>query len=142
MDWWQAAGLMGTFVATGVGVMALGWRMVENLRRESREAHAKIGEQITRVRSDLSGEIAALREGQTRLREGLGGDSRRTDGRDPLGGRAAAGLSRARLGTDRGGVGLDRRQAGIQPKLGRASAKRNWRAWPVTDDNGPSRWRF
>jgi len=66
---------------------------VENLRRENREAHAKIGEQITRmrkdlggeiaqvrkdlggeiaqVRKDLGGEIAELREGQTRLREGL-----------------------------------------------------------------------
>jgi len=71
MDWWQAAGLMGTFVATGVGVMTLAWRMVENLRRENREAHAKIGEQITQVRKDLGGEIAELREGQTRLREGL-----------------------------------------------------------------------
>lgn len=67
MDWWQAAGLMGTFVATGVGMMALGWRMVENLRRESREAHAKSGEQITRVRTDLSGEIAELRQGRTGL---------------------------------------------------------------------------
>jgi len=71
MDWWQAAGLMGTFVATGVGVMTLAWRMVENLRRENREAHGKIGEQITQVRKDLGGEIAELREGQTRLREGL-----------------------------------------------------------------------
>jgi len=82
MDWWQAAGLMGTFVATGVGVMTLAWRMVENLRRENREAHGKIGEQITQVRKDLGGEIAQvrkdlggeiaeLREGQTRLREGL-----------------------------------------------------------------------
>ena len=61
MDWWQAAGLMGTFVATVVGVMALGWRMVENVRRENREAHAKIGEQITGVRKDLGGEIAQVR---------------------------------------------------------------------------------
>lgn len=41
MDWWQAAGLMGTFVATGVGVVAMVWRMLRDLRREGREAHAE-----------------------------------------------------------------------------------------------------
>jgi len=61
MDWWQAAGLMGTFVLSVVGVMAFGWRMVENLRRENREAHAEIGERITQVRKDLSGEIVQVR---------------------------------------------------------------------------------
>ena len=67
MDWWQAAGLMGTFVLSVVGVMAFGWRMVENLRRENREAHAEIGERITQVRKDLSAEIGELRQGQTGL---------------------------------------------------------------------------
>jgi len=84
MDWWQAAGLMGTFVATGVGVVAMVWRMLRDLRRESREAHAEIGERITRVRKDLGGEIAQVREdlggeiaelrkGQTGVLKELGG---------------------------------------------------------------------
>ena len=90
MDWWQAAGVTGTFVATGVGVVALVWRMLRDLRREfrrdvkgvrqdvkevrheSREAHAKIGERITQVHKDLSGEIAELRQGQTGLLKELG----------------------------------------------------------------------
>lgn len=71
MDWWQAASLMGTFVATGVGVMAVGWRIVENLRRENREAHAKIGKQITQVRKDLSGEVAQVRTEVTQARKDL-----------------------------------------------------------------------
>ena len=115
MDWWQAAGLMGTLVLSVVGVMAFGWRMVESLRRENRKAHAEIGERITQVRTDLSGEItkvrtdlggeiAGLRQGQTRGdSRRTRGDSRRTEGRDPLGGHAAAGLSRARPGLGRGG---------------------------------------
>ena len=49
MDWWHAAGLMGTFVLSVVGVMAFGWRMVENLRRENREAHAEIRGELTGV---------------------------------------------------------------------------------------------
>lgn len=72
MDWWQAAGLMGTFVLSVVGVMAFGWRMVESLRRENREAHAEIGERITLARKDLSGEIAELRPGQTGVLKELG----------------------------------------------------------------------
>ena len=117
MDWWQVAGVMGTFVATSVAVMAFGWRMVENLRRENREAHSEIGERITQVRTDLSGEITQvrtdlsaeiteLRQGQTGLLKELAeirGDSRRTDGGDPLGGHVAAGLSRACAGSGRGG---------------------------------------
>ena len=83
MDWWQAAGLMGTLVLSVVGVMAFGWRMVESLRRENRKAHAEIGERITQVREDLSGEItqvrkdlggeiAGLRQGQTGILRELG----------------------------------------------------------------------
>ena len=73
MDWWQAASLMGTLVLSVVGAMAFGWRMVESLRRENRKAHAEIGERITQVRTDLGGEIAELREGQTGLLRELGG---------------------------------------------------------------------
>ena len=44
----------------------------DTLRRESRDAHDRIGERITQVRVGLGTEIGQLRDGQARLREGIG----------------------------------------------------------------------
>ena len=100
MDLWEMATLVGTVAATGVAVVGLVWRMlrdvrrdlgqeIEKVRREGREAHAKIGEQIAgqreglqaeiaKVRSDLSTEIGQLRKDMraetAQVRDGLGAD--------------------------------------------------------------------
>ena len=94
MDWWQTIGLMATLVLTGTAVATFGWRVLrretDKLRRESREAHERIGGALVQFRDDLRGEIGQvrddlrgeigqvrdeivhLREGQASLREGLG----------------------------------------------------------------------
>ena len=80
MDWWQAGSVMGTVVLATTAVATFGWRVLrqetdklrqelrretdklrqqsDTLRRESREAHDKIGERITQVQVGLSAEIA------------------------------------------------------------------------------------
>ena len=60
MDWWQAASLMGTFVATAIAVAAFCWRILERIRQENREAHEKIGDKISRVQEGLRAEIAQV----------------------------------------------------------------------------------
>ena len=101
MDWWQAGSVMGTVVLATTAVATFGWRVLrqetdklrhelrretdklrqqsDTLRRESREAHDRIGERITQVQVGLSAEIAQgrteigqLRDGQASLREGIG----------------------------------------------------------------------
>jgi len=73
MDWWQAVGLMGTLMATGTGLAAFGWRVLRQetgrLRRESREAHEKIGVRI----DQLHGEVTQVREGLGAVRGELKG---------------------------------------------------------------------
>ena len=80
MDWWQAGSVMGTVVLATTAVATFGWRVLrqetdklrqelrqetgklrqqsDTLRRESREAHDKIGERITQVQVGLSAEIS------------------------------------------------------------------------------------
>ena len=73
MDWWQAGSVMGTVVLATTAVATFGWRVLRQetdklrqetdcasrvLRRESREAHDKIGERITQVQVGLSAEFA------------------------------------------------------------------------------------
>ena len=63
MDWWQAASLMGTFVATAIAVAAFCWRILERIRQENREAHEKIGEKISRMQEGFRAEIAQSQDG-------------------------------------------------------------------------------
>ena len=80
MDWWQAGSVMGTVVLATTAVATFGWRVLrqetdklrqelrqetdklrqqsDTLRRESREAHDRIGERITQVQVGLSAEIS------------------------------------------------------------------------------------
>ncbi len=66
MDWWQTIGLMATLVLTGTAVATFGWRVLrretDKLRRESREAHERIGGTILQLRDDLRGEIGQVRD--------------------------------------------------------------------------------
>ena len=85
---------MGTVVLATTAVATFGWRVLreetdklrqelrqetdklcqgsDTLRRESRDAHDRIGERITQVRVGLGAEIGQLRDGQAILREGIG----------------------------------------------------------------------
>lgn len=60
MDWAPTAVMMTTFVATAVAVTALGWRVAERIRQESREAHDRIGTRIDRVAEELVARIDTL----------------------------------------------------------------------------------
>ena len=40
MEWWQLVSMAGTLVVALSTVLALGWRVLERMRRENRIAHA------------------------------------------------------------------------------------------------------
>ena len=77
MELWNVGVMIVTLVGAGGGAVFVVWRILrgesETRRKESREAHEKIGGQISEVRKELGGEIADLREGQADLREGQAG---------------------------------------------------------------------
>ncbi len=62
MDWVPTAILMTTFVATAVAVTGLGWRVAERIRRESREAHDRIGARIDGVKDELGARIDGVKD--------------------------------------------------------------------------------
>ena len=81
MELWNVGVMIVTLVGAGGGAVVVMWRIIrsengtlrrdfETLREESREAHEKIGGQVSEVRKEISevrkelgGEIADLREG-------------------------------------------------------------------------------
>ena len=79
MDWWNVGVMIVTLVATGGAGLVVLRRLIRReygaLREESREAHEKIGGQISDLRNGLRGDIADLRkelgDGIAELREGL-----------------------------------------------------------------------
>ena len=74
MDWWDLGVMIVTLVAVGGAGLVVLRRLIRReygaCREESREAHEKIGGQISELRNGLRGDIADLREGLTGLREG------------------------------------------------------------------------
>ena len=61
MEWWPE-------VAVVVGVATLGWRMLDAIRKENREAHASIGNQISQLRDSVATDFASLRKEQNEAR--------------------------------------------------------------------------
>ena len=126
MDWWQTVGMMGTFVATATAVASLGWRMLEKMRQESREAHEKIGSTIVAVRDGLDAKSDTLRDGlEARItgldakidtfRDGL--DAGITTVRDDLGAAIAKG-NESLIGVREGLAGVRGELRGVTSALG------------------------
>ena len=85
MEVWNVGEMIVMLVGAGGGGVFAVWRIVRNesetrrrefetLREESREAHEKIGGQITDVRKELRGEISEVRKEITEVRKELGGE--------------------------------------------------------------------
>ncbi len=85
MEWWNVDVMIVTLVATGGACLVVLRRLIRReygtlredfgaFRKENREAHEKIGGQISDLRNGLRGDIADLREDISDLRKGLGGD--------------------------------------------------------------------
>ena len=76
--WLQTYATIGTVVLAVLGALGLGRRTVGDLRRENREAHARIGTQIAKLREDVDRDIAKLREDMldqnTKLRDDVQGE--------------------------------------------------------------------
>ena len=104
MEWWQAISMAGTVVVTLTTVLALGWRVLERMRRENRVAHDKIGDSVAKLRDDLTRDINGLGDDLGSkiggLRDDLTGDGRR------LGDRLGAEIAANRQGLVAVGEGL------------------------------------
>ena len=75
MEWWPEVAAVGTLF---LGVATLGWRTLDAMRKENREAHASIGKKIASLRDHVGTEVASLRkeqnEARTKVAETLGSE--------------------------------------------------------------------
>ena len=108
MDWVPIAILMTTFVATAVAVTSLGWRVAEQIRVESREAHDRIGARIDGLQVHIDGVEAGLGRRIDGVEAGLG---KRIDD-------VEAGLGRRIDGVEAGlGKRIDDVEAGLGKRI-------------------------